>query len=73
MVTTYNEIIASSTSGRISLTIAGAILPDIRGEQDYFWTEKWQGWEREADEDLRQGRFREFPDGESLLRDLHEG
>lgn len=38
--------------------------------QAYFWTERWQEGERETDEDLRAGRYKDFDDIESLLEEL---
>jgi AbrB family looped-hinge helix DNA binding protein len=40
--------------------------------QAYFWTERWQEGEREAEEDLRAGRYKDFDDIESLLDELEE-
>ena len=40
--------------------------------QAYFWTERWQEGEREAEEDLRIGRYKDFDDIESLLDELEE-
>ena len=39
-------------------------------DQAYFWTEEWQRGEREADEDLREGRYCDFDDPEKLLEHL---
>ncbi|MBI3360732.1 MAG: hypothetical protein HY023_06440 [Chloroflexi bacterium] len=39
--------------------------------QAYFWTEQWQESEREADEDIRSGRSREFAGVEELIEWLH--
>ena len=41
-------------------------------EQAWFWTKRWQEGEREADEDIRAGRGRTFPDAESAIAYLHE-
>ncbi len=38
--------------------------------QAYFWTERWQEGERETDEDLRAGRYKDFDDIKSLLEEL---
>ncbi len=40
--------------------------------QAYFWTERWQEGEREAEEDLKAGRYKNFDDIESLLDELEE-
>jgi len=42
----------------------------IERSQLYFWTNRWQEGEREADEDLRAGRYKDFDDIESLLSEL---
>ena len=41
-------------------------------DQAYFWSREWQETEREAEEDIRAGRVREFASVEELLRDLDE-
>jgi AbrB family looped-hinge helix DNA binding protein len=38
--------------------------------QAYFWTEKWQDAEKEADEDIRAGRVKVFDSVEELIKDL---
>jgi len=38
--------------------------------QQWFWTERWQRMEREADEDFAAGRYKTFNDVESFLADL---
>jgi len=43
----------------------------IPRDQAWYWTEEWQGKEKEADEDLKKGRFKEFDGLDDLLRDLH--
>jgi len=43
----------------------------IPREQAWFWTKEWQEKEKEADEDLDKGRFKEFDGLDDLLRDLH--
>ena len=41
-------------------------------DQAYFWSREWQEAEREAEEDIRAGRAKEFASAEELLRDLDE-
>lgn len=36
-------------------------------DQWWFWTEKWQQMEREADEDIAAGNFIRFESGEEFL------
>ncbi len=42
----------------------------IDRNQAYFWTKRWQDGERETDEDLSAGRFKDFDSIESLLEEL---
>jgi len=42
----------------------------IPKDQLWFWTPEWQKKEREADEDIAQGRVKEFSTVEELLKDL---
>lgn len=42
----------------------------IERSQRYFWTDRWQEGEQEADEDLRADRYKDFNDIESLLEEL---
>ncbi len=39
-------------------------------EQAWFWTERWQEGEKEAEEDIRAGRVYEFPDADSAIASL---
>ena len=39
-------------------------------DQSWYWTAAWQTMEREAEEDLRVGRYREFDDVEEFIRFL---
>jgi antitoxin MazE len=38
----------------------------------WFWTERWQRMEREADEDIARGRVRRFNNVDEFLADLGE-
>jgi AbrB family looped-hinge helix DNA binding protein len=40
-------------------------------DQAWFWAPEWQEKEKEADEDIRKGRYQEFEDVEDLLKDIH--
>lgn len=42
----------------------------VDASQAWFWTERWQQMEREADEDFAAGRFETFDDVESFLAAL---
>lgn len=43
-------------------------------DQAWFWTPEWQAGEREADEDIRQGRVsRAYEDVEELIADMRQG
>ena len=41
-------------------------------EQSWFWTERWQRLEREADADIAAGRVATFDDAERFLADLNK-
>ena len=40
-------------------------------DQAWFWTDEWQRKEKEAQEDLSAGRYRDFETLEDLLNELH--
>ena len=43
-------------------------------DQAWFWTPEWQAGEREAEEDIREGRVSEpYDDVEELIEDLRQG
>lgn len=44
----------------------------IDRSQAYFWTERWQAGEREAEEDLRAGRTRSFESVDDAITCLDE-
>jgi bifunctional DNA-binding transcriptional regulator/antitoxin component of YhaV-PrlF toxin-antitoxin module len=44
--------------------------PDIDPAQAWFWSERWQQMEREADADIAAGRVKRFDDAESFLAHL---
>lgn len=47
------------------------ILTPQKDEDDsWFWSEEWQAKEREADEAIRKGDFKEFDNIEDLIKDL---
>lgn len=42
----------------------------IARDQRWWWTEKWQAGEREAQRDIRAGGIREFESAEELIKEL---
>lgn len=44
----------------------------IPAEQLWFWSERWQQMEREAEEDIRAGRVESFDSAEDFLADLDD-
>ncbi len=42
----------------------------VPADQAWFWTQRWQQMEREADEDIGAGRVSSFDDVEAFLDDL---
>jgi AbrB family looped-hinge helix DNA binding protein len=45
-------------------------LIPIPKDQLWFWTPEWQKKEREADEDIARGRFKESTSVDELIKDL---
>jgi hypothetical protein len=43
----------------------------IGQNQAWFWTERWQQGEKEAEEDIRAGRVHNFPDAKEAIAHLH--
>jgi AbrB family looped-hinge helix DNA binding protein len=43
----------------------------IDKDQAWFWTERWQQGEKEAEEDIRAGRVHNFPDAKKAVDYLH--
>lgn len=41
-------------------------------EQAWFWSQRWQQGEREAEDDIRAGRVHKFPDAKSAVTFLHK-
>ena len=48
------------------------LIPQIAIDrsQAYFWTERWQEAERQAEEDIRSGRVKKFDHADDLIADL---
>jgi antitoxin MazE len=40
-------------------------------DQAWFWTKEWQEKERQADEDIAAGKFRDFESLDALMKELH--
>ncbi|MBI1800609.1 MAG: hypothetical protein HY259_06695 [Chloroflexi bacterium] len=43
---------------------------EIDPEQSWYWSDEWQAAEREADEDLRSGRYSDFNSIDKLIASL---
>lgn len=43
----------------------------IDPNQAWWWTEKWQKKEREAEKDVKEGKVKKFTNVEDLIKDLH--
>jgi AbrB family looped-hinge helix DNA binding protein len=41
--------------------------------QAYFWTQRWQQGEMEAQADLQQGRYQDFENMDDFIRSLEQG
>lgn len=46
--------------------------PNIDPEQAWFWTERWQKMEREADADIAAGRVKSFDNVEDLIAEIEK-
>ncbi len=44
----------------------------IDRSQSWFWTKKWQQMEKEADEDIKQGKVRKAKNLKELIRKLDD-
>lgn len=44
----------------------------INASQQWFWSERWQRMEKEADADIASGRLKTFNELEDLLADLDD-
>ena len=44
----------------------------IDRSQSYFWTERWQAGEQEAEDDINAGRFQDFRNMDDFLGSLKE-
>lgn len=56
-------------SGDVMLVVPAKSIPK---DQRYFYTDEWQTKEREADEDIKEGRTKAYSDVEELIRELHD-
>lgn len=53
--------------GRKVELVPATLIPK---DQLWFWTKEWQQKEREADEDIAQGRLKQFETVDELLKEL---
>ena len=40
--------------------------------QSYYWTPEWQEKEARAEEDLREGRYKQYDDVEEFIREMNK-
>lgn len=45
----------------------------VSADQRWFWTERWQAMERQADADVAEGRVTRFDNADDFLADLDDG
>jgi len=60
--------IAIEPDGSLRLTPKVAVDRD----QAYFWSERWQQGEQEADDDLRTGRYVDFETMDEFVKSLRD-
>ena len=58
-------------AGRLAREISHQKRESIGASQSWYWSEEWQAMEREADDALAKGEYREFDNAEGLIADLH--
>jgi len=61
--------ISKNQGTSMSLTLRDIIKKEYHQEQ-WFWQQKWQEAEKEADEDISKKRFKDFKNVKALLKDL---
>jgi len=61
-------IFSTDENGRVMISRAQIIPPD----QAWFWSERWQRMEKEAQADIEAGRVYEFDDLEHALTSLEQ-
>lgn len=50
---------------------AGLKPVTIPNDQAWYWTEQWQEWEKEVDEALNKGEYKDFENVDDLIQELH--
>jgi len=64
------DYIDMKINGKDTITIH---IKDLVDEDDsWYWSERWQQMEREADEDIKAGRIKTFENIQDLIRELKE-
>ncbi|WP_119072037.1 hypothetical protein [Aggregatilinea lenta] len=58
-------------AGRLAREISQEKVRLAADSQAWYWSEPWQVMEREADDALAEGDYREFDNAEALIADLH--
>ena len=64
------DYIDMEINGKDTITIHTKELVDE--DDSWYWSEEWQQMEREADEDIKEGRVKSFLNIEDLIRELKE-
>lgn len=59
----------STREYRVALQVREDLHPlaSVSADQRWFWTERWQRMEREADEDIATGQVRAYENVDDLL------
>ncbi|MFA5604694.1 MAG: AbrB/MazE/SpoVT family DNA-binding domain-containing protein [Dehalococcoidales bacterium] len=48
------------------------VMKLVSKEQSWFWTERWQKGEREAEDDIHSGRVHKFENSDDAIAFLHK-
>jgi hypothetical protein len=59
---------APTTWSAVPEGVSTAVPPLLTASQAYYWTHVWQQGEREALDELRQGKGRVFADSDAAIR-----
>jgi AbrB family looped-hinge helix DNA binding protein len=57
------------TDDEVAVAVKSGLIP---GDQAWWWHERWQRREREAERDLRAGKVTRYRTAEALIMELHD-
>ena len=79
----FQVTLPSNLRKRLRLSVGDVLETEIRegkiilvpkkmidAEQSWFWSKQWQEGEKEAQEDIKQGRVKKFKNVQEVIEDL---